>query len=107
MAPAVSAINRASMTGPRSVDDGRELPLRVARGHLLQGHGLQLRSLTRASELLVALLADLLRRRARGLQVIARVEGALVGVHVLADRRGHGEPDVRVDVHLAHAVLDA
>ena len=43
----------------------------------------------------------------RRFQVIARIEGGLVGVHVLSDRGGHRQADVGVDIDLVYAVLDA
>ena len=40
-------------------------------------------------------------------QILSRIELTAMGGEVLADRRRRGKAQVRVDVHLAHAVTDA
>ena len=59
------------------------------------------------AELLETLFADLLHPGDGGLEIFARIEFALVVEQHLADVRGGGEAQVGVDIHLAHAVLDA
>src|SRR5262249_8316344 len=90
-----------------SVHDLLELAGLVLRGHLLQRNRLDLRGLAGAAELLVARHADRLRGLQRGFQVLARIDLRFVLVEELAEGARHGEPDVGVDVPLAHAVLDA
>src|SRR6185312_12028575 len=60
-----------------------------------------------AAECLEARLADLARRDDRRLEELARIEFARVLRDRAADRTGHREADVGVDVDLADAVLDA
>src|SRR5690242_18106027 len=90
----------------RSDDGLREL----AAGVALRDGGQRLRrdarGLAFAAELQIPLPADALRGLARRLEVVARVELVRVLREVLADRARHREPDVGVDVDLAHAVLD-
>src|SRR5271165_2770979 len=85
----------------RSVDVLRKLAGTVALRHLFQGHRLKPGSLSGASELLVAQLAQMLGRFARRLQEVARVELGRVLGQVLARGRRHREPDVGIDVDLA------
>ncbi|ABA49009.1 hypothetical protein BURPS1710b_0998 [Burkholderia pseudomallei 1710b] len=85
----------------------REVARLVLLGDLLERHRLDLRRLALAAERQIARDADLLRRFARGLQVIARIELARILEHVAADRARDRETQVGVDVDLAHAVLDA
>jgi hypothetical protein len=55
----------------------------------------------------VARDADRFRGEHRGLQVFARIELRRVLVEELANGPGHREPDVGVDIDLAHAGGDA
>src|SRR5512139_286828 len=79
-----SMVRPFSLLPPASDDHGLELAPGVARGHLVERDGLELRAHAGAAELLVALLADLLGGGARGLQEVARVEGAPVRGEELA-----------------------
>src|SRR6185312_1959221 len=92
---------RRRSAGNASVHDLLQLAGFVARGHLVERDGLDLRGHARAAELLVPLRAHLLRRGHRRLQVLARVELRAVLGHVAADRAGHRQADVGVDIDLA------
>src|SRR6187551_815034 len=110
-----NAASSRSATKPRSpaitskassVDDLLQRARLVFRRDPVERLGLDLRRHAGAAELLVALLADALGGGHRRLQVVARVELRRVFRHVAADRARHCEPDVGVDVHLAHAMAD-
>src|SRR5438552_9216631 len=87
-----------ALAGLRSARHLRQLALGVARRDHRQRLGLDLRGLAFAAELQVALLADRLGGFACRLQVVARVELLRVQREELADRAGHREADVGVDV---------
>src|SRR5689334_958572 len=85
----------------------RQLNHRVIAGELLGRDWLDLAGPAGLAEGGHAIDADLLHRFTSRLQIVARVElfGRLG--EDFADGACDGEPIVRVDVHLAHAVLDA
>mmetsp|Transcript_38701 Transcript_38701/g.90547 ORF Transcript_38701/g.90547 Transcript_38701/m.90547 type:complete len:311 (+) Transcript_38701:540-1472(+) len=86
---------------------GRSPASGIPGRHGLERQRLDARTLAGAAEGLEARLDHAARGLLRRLQRLARVELArLLGEH-LAHRRGHRQPDVGVDVDLAHAALDA
>ena len=74
--------------------------------HFRQRNALDLRALAFAAKFQVALLAQCLGRFTRRFDPLAGVKLFRIFVQELARGRRHGQPDVRVDVDLAHAVLD-
>src|SRR5690554_4174216 len=83
-----------------------ELALPVALDHHRQRDRLDLAALAGAPERLVTREADLADGLAGRLEVLARVELVRMLGEEATDGAGHREPDVGVDVDLAHAVLD-
>ena len=78
----------------------------IALRHFRQRNALDLRSLAFAAKFQVALFAQCLGCFTRRFDPFAGVKLFRVFVQELARGRRHGQPDVGIDVDLAHAVLD-
>src|SRR3981189_259342 len=63
--------------------------------------------MARGAELLEALAAKIAHRIHRGFQEFTRIEFAPGLRGDLAERRGHRQPTVGIDIHLADSMLDA
>src|SRR4029453_13890017 len=76
----------------------------VALGHLGQWNDLDLRGMACGAELLEALTAEVAQTIHRPLQEFARIEFAFALHRHLAERSGHRQPAVGVDIDLANAM---
>src|SRR5512137_2760790 len=79
----------------------------IAFRHLRQRDHLDPRTMAGRTELLEALAAEISHRVHRGFQEFTRIELAPALRGDLAERRGHRQPAVGVDIDLADAVSDA
>jgi len=79
----------------------------VSQGHCIQMHGPYPASLTGTAKRLKTVLANALSRFAGSDQRLARVELGRLLRKGLAHGTGHGQTDVRVNIHLAYAVANA
>src|SRR5690606_17840679 len=96
-----------SQSAEGSVDLGVQLPTGITLEHAFQRDRLDLRGVAGSAEGFVTGDADVAHGIDGLRQILARIELGLVLCQEAADRAGGGQTQVGIDVHLAHAVLDA
>src|ERR1700682_1420184 len=96
-----------SLGGPGEAADARvERSAAIAPGHFRQRDHLDLGRVARGAELFKTLAAEVAHRIHRRFEEFARIEFAFAFGGDHAERRGHRQPAVGVDVDLAHAMPD-